>query len=99
MAEIKRLAVAQTRGDCLPGGFNGARPCQISACRWHLSHSERANPPDESCVLDVADRGGSTLDEVGDILDVTRERIRQLEMAAIRKVRRRLGVLPQWEQN
>ena len=34
----------------------------------------------ETCVLDVSDRGGSTLQEVGDILGVTRERIRQLEL-------------------
>jgi hypothetical protein len=33
----------------------------------------------ETCVLDVADRGGVTLDEIGQILGITRERTRQIE--------------------
>lgn len=35
--------------------------------------------PLASCVLDVADRGGATLEEVADIIGVSRERIRQIE--------------------
>lgn len=61
------------RGDCLPGGVNEARPCQQASCYWHMAHHE------ESCVLDVADKGGVTLEEVGSYMGVTRERIRQLE--------------------
>jgi len=45
----------------------------------------------ESCSLDVADRGGATLEEIGEILKVTRERIRQLQYSkkggAIRRLR------------
>ena len=33
----------------------------------------------ETCTLDVADRGGVTLEKVGEILQVTRERVRQIE--------------------
>jgi len=33
---------------------------------------------EESCALDVADRGALTLEEVGDIMRLTRERIRQV---------------------
>ncbi len=33
----------------------------------------------ETCTLDVADLGGVTLEKVGEILQVTRERIRQIE--------------------
>jgi hypothetical protein len=36
-----------------------------------------------TCSLDVADGGGSTLDEVGMYLNVTRERTRQIETRAL----------------
>jgi hypothetical protein len=40
----------------------------------------------ETCVLDVADREDATLEEVGELLNVTRERVRQLEVSAIEKL-------------
>jgi hypothetical protein len=44
---------------------------------WELS---------ESCALDVADRGGTTLEDVGAIMNLTRERIRQVEVKALAKM-------------
>ena len=41
----------------------------------------------ETCALDVADRGGITLEEVGEILNLTRERIRQVEVKGLSKLR------------
>jgi DNA-directed RNA polymerase sigma subunit (sigma70/sigma32) len=41
----------------------------------------------ETCALDVADRGGITLEEVGEILNLTRERIRQVEVKGLEKLR------------
>lgn len=45
----------------------------------------------QTCVLDMADQGGLTLDEIGQILRITRERVRQIEDyrngGAIRKLR------------
>lgn len=75
------------RADCLEGGINSKRPCPYIGCKWHLDH------PNESCVLDVADGGGVTLEEVGEYLGLTRERIRQIQVGALRKIKH-LKVLP-----
>jgi len=37
-------------------------------------------------VIDVADRGGTTLEEVGAIMNLTRERIRQVEVKGLAKL-------------
>lgn len=86
-----------TRGDC----EGGARPCPWVSCAHHLyldvlpSGSIKFNFPElepwelrETCALDVADRGGETLEAVGRLLSLTRERVRQVEQVACRKVRR-----------
>lgn len=82
----------KTRGECL----EGLRPCPFVSCRHHLyldvqaySGNLKLNFPDiepgdmsESCSLDIADRGGATLEVVGDLMNVTRERLRQMEVRA-----------------
>ncbi len=92
----------QTRGDCLPGGCNEERPCPWLSCRYHLAldvdpdtGSIKENFTDrepwelaETCALDVAERDGATLEEVGELLNVTRERIRQIESKALRVLKR-----------
>jgi hypothetical protein len=40
----------------------------------------------ETCALDIADRGGTTLEEVGAIMNLTRERIRQVEVKGLAKM-------------
>jgi hypothetical protein len=40
----------------------------------------------ETCALDIADRGGTTLEDVGAIMNLTRERIRQVEVRALAKL-------------
>jgi len=81
------------REDCK----NEPRPCPFVSCRYHLyldvspkTGSIKLNFPDlevwelgESCALDVAERGGVTVEHLGAILNVTRERIRQLEIRAL----------------
>lgn len=43
-------------------------------------------PPGQSCALDIADVGGMTLEDVGDLITLTRERIRQVENIALAKM-------------
>lgn len=62
------------------------RPCPRKACRYHLGHA--ATRRGESCALDVADGGGATLEEMGYLLGLTRERIRQIEAGALVKLTR-----------
>jgi len=80
---------------------NEIRPCPWVACKHHLyldvnpeTGSIKINFPDlepwemrESCALDVADRSGVTLEEVGEIMNLTRERIRQVEVRGLLKLR------------
>ncbi len=62
---------------------DGPRPCLFVSCKHHLyldvnpeTGSVKLNFPDkevweleETCALDVAERGGFTLEEVGEILE------------------------------
>ncbi len=75
----------KTRKDC----ENIARPCPHILCKYHLWPITRKSLdelPKESCCLDIAEYGGLTLEEIGQILGLTRERIRQIEISAIRKL-------------
>lgn len=46
----------------------------------------------DTCSLDVADRGEHTLEEVGEVLGVVRERVRQIVDVALERVRRQRAV-------
>jgi len=86
-----------TRADCM----NGPRPCLFVSCKHNLyldvnpeTGSIKLNFPDKeiwelayTCALDVAEKGGITLEEVGEIMNLTRERIRQLETRGLMKLR------------
>ena len=87
----------RTRGDCI----DGPRPCPFVSCAHHLyldvnpaNGSIKVNFPHlevwemtETCALDVADNGGWTLENVGVVMRLTRERVRQVEMTVLRKIR------------
>lgn len=99
-ARVFDRVLPATRGDCLQGE-NAERPCPFLSCRHHLylgvnerTGSIKYNFPGlevwdlpESCALDVADRGGDTLEAVGDLMNLTRERVRQLETSALSKLK------------
>ncbi len=86
----------KTRGECA----DGPRPCPHVSCRHHLyldvsprTGAIKLNFPDlevwdlpTSCALDVAEGGATTLEDVGGILNLTRERIRQLELSALARL-------------
>jgi len=86
----------RTRAECV----DGPRPCPYVSCQHHLfldvsarTGAIKLNFPDlevwemnETCALDVADRGGTTLEDVGAIMNLTRERIRQVEVKALAKL-------------
>ena len=85
------------RGECA----TGVRHCPWVSCKHHLyldvnpeTGSIKLNFPDlevsemtDSCSLDVADRGGITLEEVGVIMNLTRERIRQVEVRGLLRLK------------
>jgi hypothetical protein len=55
--------------------------------------------PEASCCLDIADQGSHTLHEISEILNVTRERVRQIEGKALIKVKSRLKPIYQEYKN
>ena len=86
-----------TRAECR----DAPRPCPWVACKHHLyldinprTGSIKLNFPDlepweleHTCALDVADNGGLTLEEIGLITNLTRERVRQLEVRGLISLR------------
>lgn len=97
LAEMLDHDRPQTREEC----ESSIRPCPFVSCRYHLyldvnprTGSIKLNFPDlevwempYTCALDVASEGGITLEKAGEILNLTRERIRQMEMAGLEKIR------------
>jgi hypothetical protein len=92
------------RGDCA----DVPRPCPFVSCRYSLyldvtsKGALRLNfpqlepgdmPADASCALDVAERGGLWGEHVGALLNLTRERVVQIETRALRKLQHSAGEL------
>lgn len=87
----------RTRAECQ--GHDG--PCPYVSCQYHLAldvnesnGNIKHNFPGvevwelaETCALDVADRGGITLEEVGAIMNLTRERCRQIEDLSLARLK------------
>lgn len=84
----------KTRADCA----RVPRPCPYVACKYslYLDVSETGSiilnfphlepgqmPADRSCALDLAERGAMTLEDIAVVTNLTRERIRQIELKAL----------------
>ena len=94
--DVEDVQKPKVREDCA----QAERPCPFVSCKHHLyldvsarTGAIKLNFPDlevwemtETCALDVADRGGTTLEEVGAIMNLTRERIRQVEVKGLAKL-------------
>jgi len=105
LKENASLERPTTRGEC----ERGIRPCPFVGCKYHLyldvnaeNGSLKLNFPEqepdeltESCALDIADQGGITLEETGVHLNLTRERVRQVEERTLLKVRDAARVIDQ----
>jgi hypothetical protein len=84
------------RSECI----EGLRPCPHVACKHHLyldvnpnTGTIKLNFPDlevwelhDTCALDIAERGGTSLDDISKLMNVTRERVRQIETQAMSKL-------------
>lgn len=94
----------KTRAECLPGGPNAARPCPYVSCRYHLFLDVRRTGSiklnfrrrgidklAETCALDVADGGPHSLEHLGHLMGVTRERVRQVADRALARAKRFLS--------
>jgi len=87
----------RTRADCV----GGQRPCAYVSCKHHMyldvnpeTGSIQLNFPDRevdelvhSCVLDIADEGTHTLEQTGERMNRTRERVRQIEVKGLAKLK------------
>lgn len=94
----QKLTRPENRSQCVSGGVNAQRPCPWVSCRYHLAvdvERKRVNQlgdpaaMGETCALDIAETGHHTLEEIGDIFGLTRERIRQIEVKTLLKLRLR----------
>ena len=100
-----------TRSECVDG-----LTCLYVACKYHLyldvnpeTGSVKINFPGiepwemaETCALDVAEKGGITLEDVGEILNLTRERVRQLKWTGsprCNNFRKIMSLMPSWAGN
>lgn len=97
------------REDCA----NVPRPCPFVGCRYNLyldvdrygkprlNYSDMEPdemPPEQSCALDIADRGPQKLDTIARTMRLSKERARQIEDEIVRKLRGESVLQELWGQ-
>ncbi len=96
ISDVADMPRPSTRAEC----HQHAGPCPWVACKHHLyldinplTGSIKINFPElepwelqHTCSLDVAEQGARTLEQVGEITNLTRERVRQVEALGISKL-------------
>jgi len=98
---VRRSSMPDDRINLYEATFGACRrlpgPCSYTVCRFNLTAELRdkrgAKPSEihahvirEACALEAAEHGGMTLAEVALRLSLTRERVRQIEEAALKKM-------------
>ena len=77
------LPMPKTRAECV----GGPRPCTFAQCRYNLMfEAEPEKFHEYSCALDAADDGEHSLATLAEIFGLSRERVRQIEQRALRKL-------------
>jgi hypothetical protein len=69
----------------------GEAPCVQIGCRYHLARPDQGGrqlQATRDCALTVANEGPHTLEEIAQVLGMTRERARQIEATATAKLER-----------
>lgn len=96
LAQLDESPRPETRSGCA----DSPRPCPYVSCKHHLylevTHTGtmrivfpgvEIDDLKETCALDVAAEEGATLKRVGDLINLTRERVRQIEVRGLMKLR------------
>jgi hypothetical protein len=93
--------LTEPRPSCRSECADVPRPCPFVGCKFNLfldvspKGSIRLNfpnlepdevAPDASCALDIADAGGISGEQVGRLLNISREGVRQIEVGAFEKL-------------
>ena len=99
--ELHQVDRPKLRSDCLSGGPNMFRPCPWLTCKYHLgvdvsdvgslSVLQGWDDGRMSCALDAAAEDGMTLEDVGALIGVSRERIRQIEQRSAALIKKEHG--------
>jgi len=79
MIENNDLVVLNTT--CFSEHKKACVPCDNTKCKYWMEHKQNQN-----CTMIAASNGEMTLQEIGDIFNITRMRVCQIEKSVIKKV-------------
>lgn len=83
------------------GARTSSRYEELFESNLKLLIKDIANIGGSNCLLDLVENGKThTLEETGDLLNITRERVRQIEAKALKRIRTRsTDDMEEWEEH